>query len=390
MKIRVKNFSLRQIICCITGVVSFLIFVGLTVFTNVKADGILEQQMAKRWSNVGESAQISCFFAQGTEVTKDTIRGFEAGLESSLKEEAIESASTNPNARMWIDAYSATGKVTLQNGKKTLADAKAIGVGGEFFQFHPLKLLYGNFFSASDVMEDYVILDEDAAWQLFGSNNVAGMQVTIAGVPHIVAGVIERADGRLNDAAGNQTTTVYLSNHSLETYGISYGINCYEVVMPNPVEGYALKTVKENMKMEDGIEYIENTTRYSLLNLGKVFLEFGSRSMNSQAIIYPYWENVARGWEDIFAMILLFRVLFLLFPIVLLVILVIKLWKGKTWTWKDIPELLKRCGSFLLKGIKGIGRKLKHYKKKTEKEADLEEEGTERKTGQWKKWRERR
>ena len=42
------------------------------------------------------------------------------------------------------------------------------------------------------LMKDYCVIDEDAAWQLFGSNDVAGMTVYIGGVPHIVTGVIRR------------------------------------------------------------------------------------------------------------------------------------------------------------------------------------------------------
>ncbi len=371
MKNGTKNLTLRQIICCITGAVSLLFFLILCCFCKVVTNGLQEQQMAKRWSNVSESAQISCFFSQGTEVTRDTIKGFEAKLNSVLKEESITGASVNEGARMWADAYSATGKITLANGKKTV-EAKAFGVEGDFFLFHPLKLLNGSLFSGDALMQDYVVIDEDTAWQLFGSNDVAGMQVSIGGVPHIVSGVIERAEGHLNDAAGNNTTTVYVSLHTLENYGKSQGISCYEIVMPNPITGYALKKVKENIGIsEDTMECVENSARFSVLSLGKVFLGFGSRSMSQKAIIYPYWENVARGWEDILALVLLFQVLLLLIPVVLVAILLVKLWKRRTWNRKDIPELLKKFFGVLGKGIKGIGKGVRKYKKKTEQEADL-------------------
>ena len=369
MKNRTKNLTLRQIICRITGVVCFLLFLGLTLWSRVMTKALQEQQMAKRWSNVSESAQISCFFSQGTEITRDTIKGFEEKLKTVLKEESITSESTNENARMWADAYSAAGEITLANGKKTVT-AKAIGVEGDFFQFHPLKLLNGSFFSGDSLMQDYVVIDEDTAWQLFGSNDVAGMQVTIGDVPHIVSGVIKRAEGHFNDAAGNDVTTVYLSLSSLESYGDSNGISCYEIVMPNPITGYALKTVKENIGIkEENMECIENTTRFSLLSLGKVFLDFGSRSMSRKAIIYPYWENVARGYEDVLALLFVFRVIFLLVPVSLTVVWLVKLWKRRTWTWRDVPGYLKGIFHTLGKGIK---RGVKSYKKKTEKEADLE------------------
>lgn len=373
MKMKGRNLTLRQIICAITGAVSFVLFLFLTWFGGHIANGLLDQQTAKRWSQEKDAAQISCFFSQGTEVTRETVLRFESELTKALQEESITSDSANPGARLWADAYSASGKITLQNGKKSVT-AKAIGVAGDFFLFHPLKLLYGSLFSGSDIMQDYVVIDEDMAWQLFGSNDVAGMQVTINNVPHIVSGVIERESGHMNDAAGNDVTCVYVSYSSLEEYGENYGINCYEIVMPNPITGYALAMVKEKIGFEDNeVSCIENSSRYSMLSLGGVLLSFTSRSMGEKAIIYPYWENVARGWEDVLARLLLLRVILLLIPCVMLIILVVKLWKKRTWNWRDALEMLKKSGVLLGKGMVRLGKGAKNYKKKIEKEADLEE-----------------
>ena len=132
--------------------------------------------MAGRWSEKKDVAQISCFFSSKAEVTEDTIQSFEYSLKNVLQEASITETSENPSARLWVDAYSADGKITLVNGKNTL-DANAIGIGGDFFMFHPLKLITGAYFSGNDLMQDYCIIDQDAAWQLFGSNDVVGMTV---------------------------------------------------------------------------------------------------------------------------------------------------------------------------------------------------------------------
>ena len=44
--------------------------------------------------------------------------------------------------------------MTLSNGKTNLT-ADAIGIGGDFFLFHPLTLLNGSYFSGNDLMKDY-------------------------------------------------------------------------------------------------------------------------------------------------------------------------------------------------------------------------------------------
>lgn len=325
----------KRIILGITGAVSFLIFLiisGISGFLAGKQD---TQNMAQRWSAEGDAAQISCFFSQNGNFSQDSVMSFEHGLDSALIEASIVNDSENEGARLWADAYSATGTITLSSNNGTVS-VNAVGVGGDFFQFHPLKLVSGSYFSGNDVMKDYCLIDEEIAWQLFGSNDVAGQYITIKGIPHIITGVIEDT-GRLEDAAGLSDSVAYVSYETLSAYGQANKIGSYEIVMPNPVESYALNYVKENIGVQETeLEVLENTSRYSLLSLIKVIGGFGTRSMNGKAIIYPYWENIARGYEDILALLLLLEAVFLLYPIVLVIIAVVIAWKHKTWNARSI------------------------------------------------------
>ena len=294
------------------------------------------QQMAGRWSEKGDVAQISCFFSSKAEVTEDTIKSFEYSLKNVLQEASITETSENPGARLWVDAYSADGKITLVNGRNTL-EANAIGIGGDFFLFHPLKLITGSYFSGNDLMQDYCIIDQDAAWQLFGSNDVVGMTVYIGNVPHIVTGVVRRPEGRMEKAAGLNSTVVYVSYETLDTYGTNNGINHYEIVMPNPVDEFAYGKVKEGIGVDEkNVEIVENSKRYSPVNRIKTIFAFGTRSMNGKAIIYPYWENLARGYEDIIALLTVFMAFLLLYPIVTVIWCFVHWWRHKGWTLKDV------------------------------------------------------
>lgn len=327
---------MKKILLGISGAISFLLFLILLAVTDYMSTSQDTQQMAERWSKEGNVAQISCFFASDALVTEDTIEMFEHSIDSKLLEASIIQESENPSARLWVDAYSADGKVSIssENGK---LEADAIGIGGDFFLFHPLKLLSGSYFSGNDVMQDYCVLDEDAAWQLFGSNDIAGMTVYISGIPHIVTGVVERPQGRLEEAAGLDDTVVYVSYQTLSELGVNNGINHYEIVMPNPVSDFAFNHVKDNMGVgEKKVEILENTSRYSLLSRLDTILEFGTRSMNGKAIIYPYWENIARGYEDIIALMTVFMILFLAYPVILAVVLFVIWWKHKGWTLRDV------------------------------------------------------
>ncbi len=367
MKKLIHSLSVRQIVLGISSVLSFLVCLLLLWIASLRVGGLEDQRMAERWSEEGGVAQVSCFFSQGASVNTDTIESFRHSIDPKLQEASIEQDSPNASARLWADAYSASGKVTVSSDKSTLS-ADAIGVGGDFFLFHPLKLLDGAYFSESDMNSDYCILDEVGAWQLFGSNDVAGMTVFIGNHPHIVAGVVRQEKGRIPEAAGLDKTIVYVSYDTLQKYGSSYGINHYEVVMPNPVRKFAYNFVMENIGVDEkDREVVENSTRFGFSRRFEVLAAFGTRSMNRKAIIYPYWENIARGYEDVVAILALFAALFLAYPAAVLVIFLIIRWKHKTWTVGSVYLAVKDKGERQLEKIRA-GRREKKEKKRAKKE----------------------
>lgn len=367
-RIRIQNK--HKCIWYAGAAVSFLLFLLLLGWTNHLANAQDAQRMAYRWSGNKDAAQVSCFFSPKAEVTEDTIKNFEYSLKNVLQEASITETSENPSARLWVDAYSADGKITLVNGKNTL-DANAIGIGGDFFLFHPLKLITGSYFSGNDLMQDYCIIDQDAAWQLFGSNDVVGMTVYIGNVPHIVTGVVRRPDSRMDKAAGLNSTVVYVSYETLAAYGTNNGINHYEIVMPNPVSGFAYDKVKEGIGVDEkNVEIVENTSRYSLVNRFKTIFKFGTRSMNGKAIIYPYWENLARGYEDIIALLTVIMILLLLYPVVTVLWIFLHWWRHKGWTLKDVWN----TGRDKLERAAEHRREKKHSHRETDVLEELERE----------------
>lgn len=332
---------MKKIVLGISGGISFVIFLVLLIVAHRLGGSQMSQTAAERWSSEGDAGQVSCFFSVNARITEDQLIEFEHGIDQALTDASVVQKSENPGARLWADAYSADGTVTL-NSDKTSLTADAIGIGGDYFLFHPLQLRFGSYFSGNDLMQDYCVLDEDAAWQLFGSSDIAGMTVYINQVPHIVTGVVERPSGRLAEAAGLDSTLVYVSYKTLTELGRSNGINHYEIVMPNPVTGFAKKYIQEQLGSDEkNTEVVENSSRYSFVSRLKLLTQFGTRSMNGRAIIYPYWENIARGYEDILAVVTLFELLFFLYPAVLAVVFFCIWWRHKGWTVKGKLLLLK-------------------------------------------------
>lgn len=332
---------MKRLIMGVSSGIAFLLFLILTCVINMLGKAQTDQAAASRWSEEKSVAQVSCFFSVNSGITQDRIQEFEHSIDGALTDASVTLDSTNPSARLWADAYSANGRITISSDRATM-EAEAIGIGGDFFLFHPLKLLSGAYFSGNDVMTDYCVIDQDAAWQLFGSNDVAGEIVYISGIPHVITGVVERPEGKLYEAAGLEGSCVYVSYETLNQYGVNNGINHYEILMPNPVTDFAYSYVKEQLGTDEKeTEVVENSNRYSLPERLRRLPKFGTRSMNGKAIIYPYWENVARGYEDILGVLTLFEMLAFLVGLGFGSTLLVILWKGKGWTIREKWLLLK-------------------------------------------------
>lgn len=357
MKLRVMKKKLKWGIvsaCC------FLVFLILFFLTGYLAGSQQDQTVAERWSREDAAAQVSCFFSVKAAMTEDRLIAFEHTVDSALTDAGVVQTSENPGARLWADAYSAGGRITLSTDRMSLT-LDALGVGGDYFLFHPLKLRYGSYFSSDDVNHDCCVIDEDAAWQLFGATEVTGMTVFIGGHPHVVTGVVERQTGRLEEAAGLNASLVYVSYETLEKYGRNtYNINCYEIVMPNPVQEFAYNYIKKNLGADEAeTEVVENSSRFSLMSRIKLIGSFGTRSMNGRTIIYPYWENLARGYEDILLALTFLELLFLVCSVGIALVLFVLWWRHKGWTFKSVRLWVQDKAERLVEKLRALRQRKK-------------------------------
>lgn len=365
MKKMKKSFSFGKMILLLVCLLSVAIAWILGMISKGIVEGQETQKIASRWNKEGGVAQVSCFYSVNTYVTPDSIEEFEHALDSALEEASITVTSPNANARLWADAYSATGQVSVKSNLSQIT-VDAIGIGGDFFLFHPLQLLSGSYFSGNDVMQDYCVLDQDAAWKLFGSNDVCGQIVYIGDVAHIVTGVVKREESNLYKAAGLDNSLIYVSYTTLKKYGRSNGINHFEIVMPNPVKGYAKGYIEEAIGVaENEREIVVNNERFSVLNRIKHIKKLSNRAMNGKAIIYPYWENVARATEDKLAVIMIFQLIFLGMPSIIVFVSFIIWWKNRKWT---VKSLLLKAKDAVERKLSGSRTKRKYRKMRKQRE----------------------
>ncbi|MHB1151786.1 MAG: ABC transporter permease [Eubacteriales bacterium] len=310
---RRNRIKKRHIVLLIITAFLLLLFLVLGAVSASIAAGMLSQEAADRWGagSIINYAQISCFISVDAAFTESRISQLRTSVDSALKEASI--TAENPLTKLWIDTYSTETRLSAQTNRGSIT-ASVTAVGGYFFIMHPMKYLYGYAFSPDDIMQDRVILDTDAAWQLFGSFDIAGRTLNISGKDCIVAGVTERksddvSDKLLNHAYGDKPR-IYISYNLLESINPGTPLSCYEAVLPSPISGFALEIIQKKIGIDvSDIEIIDNSTRYDFFSLTDTIKKLPVRSMRTNRIIYPYWENIAGVTEDYLALILLIRII---------------------------------------------------------------------------------
>ena len=315
------------------------------------------QYAAERWAGEGDTVfrQVSCFLPVDECLSLNQIHGFRYAILDQLHAAAIEA---DTDTRLFRDAWSATGKLNASSdlGK---GEVNVIAVGGDFFLFHPLRLLSGNYLTENDVMDDRVLLDEDTAWLLFGGTDLEGMPMKLNGVPFTVAGVVQREQDFASRKAYTAGQGVYMSFDAYTRLKEGAGASCYELVMTDPVKNFVLNFVKEKFPIGQG-EVVENTGRFAFGKGLGIVREFGTRSMQKLGVVNPYWENAARCVEDWCSLMSFFALLFLILPALRLLQLLIRLFRRvKRKLSEDVlPEVRDRTEEAIRK------QQRKHWEKK--------------------------
>ena len=314
------------------------------------------QQAAVAWAGQsGERfAQLSAFLPDGAAFDENSIRTMRESIDTALTEASLEEEEGRV---LYADAWAALGEVSIV-GSRGLATAQAIGVGGDFFLFHPLYLRDGSYLSPNDLMKDRIVLDEELAWRLFGAVHLEGFEVTIGNKLHIIAGVVSREDDFASKKAYTGGAGVFMSYDALNelTEG-NAEIFCYELVMPDPITGFAVKSFEESFPNKDAA-IVENSARYSLISILRIIGSLGERSMRTDGIVFPYWENAARYTEDRLALLLVLLIVFAACPAVC----------GVIYGTKGIRFLIRRGKSAAKKRIEE--RDDREAKKYREENAD--------------------
>ena len=266
---------------------------GLTL--HVLSGRLLSQREAERWrgENEQEYRQVSCFLPVDSSVGLNEIYAFRYAVLDDLSAALVESSE---GAAPFIDAWCSEGKLTI-SGEKSSTEAPVLAVGGECFEFHPLRLLSGSYLSERDLSPDRVVLDRELAWELFGGTELTGMSVQVNGVELVVGGVVEREDDSASRRAYTGEKGFFMSYDAYRAITEKNRIDCYEIVLPETVKGYAAKVVADHFPLGGG-ETVVNTGRFDIERLLQLSRDLPKRAAHAGGLSYPYWENAARITEN--------------------------------------------------------------------------------------------
>ncbi|MCL2425021.1 MAG: ABC transporter permease [Oscillospiraceae bacterium] len=304
----------KRIVIIAINVICLIAFIVCLSASASIQESLRSQQAASAWAGQsGERfAQISIFFPESNEFDEQAIHQLRSDVNDSLRAASLEST---PARRLHTDAWSTSTDVSILEPHGTV-NVKAIAVGGDFFLFNPLRLRDGSYITPNDIMHDRIVIDEELAWRLFGAIRVSGFEVYINDRPFVIAGVIARETDFASSRAYTYDAGLFMSFEILDEMtegGVS--ISSYTIVMPDPITGFAYNSIVDAMTGE-AVLIVENSRRFSLENSFSRIGSFGERSMRTEPITLPYWENAARFAEDWVAFLLALSLLFLVFPVI--------------------------------------------------------------------------
>lgn len=266
---------------------------------------------AEKWRGESRDSyyQMSCFFSDDSGMDTSRMRSVRGQIMTALKKAAYDTGSGN---RLFTDAYSTdAGSAKVKCDISRRADADIIAVGGDFFYFHSFELVSGAYFTEEDTMQDGAVIDRELAWELYGSDDIAGKNIYINGVKCYISGVVENPEDKASKKCMKDVMRAYVSydtaaamaaGSSLSDFaGIeedtsSKRISCYECVLPEPVENFASKTVKEifEQNYKGSVRFTGNTERFDPVRREKSFKKIADSVIHDDGIKLPFWENSSR------------------------------------------------------------------------------------------------
>lgn len=319
------------------------------------ADNISTEKPWDRWSGSDiKNGYVAAYIPEKEGLDEETIIGYTGTYKSSLQEESFEESD---NKRLYLDAYSCESQLEVSKELgSTPVKVNVTAVGGDFFFFHPMQLLSGNYIDKSNLMHDGVVLDENTAWSLYGSSNIQGKTCVINNKYYYIAGVVKESDSKYAKRTYGSRSRMFMHFDEYKKMDDTAVITSYEMIYPELITGRAEKVMKSLFNIQDAeeqvegsieneslVEIVDMTRRYNFTRLLGVAKDYGYRSSGSKGILYPFWENECRMAEDYAAIWALLELIFGIIAGLLLVPDIVRVYKVSVgFCEKQIAQIKER------------------------------------------------
>jgi hypothetical protein len=314
-----KNIKL---LICINSIAAVLI-AALLILCASFSDVLFEQKSAERFAK--GYAQLSLFYNADTGLSLDAFRTNERTLAKKMAEKSL------PETYKYA-ASSLQTAVTINSDDGKSSNVSATLTDGDYFVFHPYEILSGSYYGRETITPNVLVLDEKAAWELFGATDVAGKIVTIKGNVFEIYAVIKPQSDDFTKKTYGEKPRAYISMAAAEKVLSNYTsgtelINIIEYILPNTIKSEAMGIVKDTYAIDENtidIEAIENTNRFSPLRIIPKITKITSLGVRDKPLVYPFYENAAVLIETTMAVLWFFILLFAVVPFVSAIILIRK------------------------------------------------------------------
>lgn len=349
-----KNKKILYTVITAVNVVSLMGTLILTIAGNSLAKSQRYNNASERWDSTGSCSQISCFLADDSGFSTDSLGGIKSSIFAELKNISIV---PEENQKLVPEAYSTSaGQVSIRSDTTTgRSEAEITVAGGDFFLFRDFCFLDGSYFTENDIMQDGAVIDRSLAWSLYGSDNVSGKNIYINGTKFYIAGVIDNPQTKYEQKTSGELPRAYISYDGANLLNLMYDsdfkkISCYECIVPNPVENYAYNAVSNYFESayKNKCTIVNNTERFKPSVRASAFKDISDYAVISNTVIYPYWENASRIVEFKLTSLYFYRRLTYIIPVITALYLLVLLYKGAgrlkrsiiEWTGDKITRLI--------------------------------------------------
>lgn len=318
--------SIKKNIFITLLLMTLLLLISFQIIKNPLA----AQPVYTQWQGQSDMSfhQYAVFLSSNEKMTFEEIQSLRENIQNTMK--GISETSENDNS--FTDSFAAQDVISVSN-QLSSKELNAFGIGGDYFFFHPYKLLGGSYINEQNFAKNTAVLDEVAAFSLFGSVDIIGKEIEIAKSSFTVSAIIQRENTK-SDNEGE----IYL--HHSEFKKISTNpITLYEVILPEFHKGFSENLIGNEFALREK-EIVPANTRFSLQNLMHTFFVIDDFIRSEKEIAYPDFENNARVVQ-VKLSILLMTILVLM--TILLCITTFYIRKAKGWWKNNVTCVTSKC-----------------------------------------------